>query len=85
MTPDLAQGSVLDCEVTWAETSHPVSWLSEMKRKESAGSLMSPPPPCTVQLPLLSDWSPEGVGKPMSLQAQPEGHRSGGAGALVAR
>src|SRR5205809_3783850 len=34
---------------------------------------MSAPPACIVQVPLLTDWLPVGVGLPMSAQVQPAG------------
>jgi hypothetical protein len=34
---------------------------------------MSPPPPCTVQVPLFRLWPPVGVGLPISAQLQPFG------------
>src|ERR1700682_1233351 len=53
----------------------------ERKRNWSLTPQMSPPPPCTVQMPLTTFWPPAGVAPPMSLQPQPTGHRPGGAGA----
>ena len=53
MTPDLPQGSAFDSEATRAETVPSAARLWEMERNASAGSQMSEPPPCTVQVPPL--------------------------------
>ena len=44
---------------------------------------MSPPPPWTVHVLLLSVSLPAGVGKPTSSHVHPEGQRLGGVGALL--
>src|SRR5215471_2276978 len=73
MTPVLAQGSVLAWDSTRALTvTSPVTGC-EAKWNWSEVPQMSPPPPCTVQVPPVTVWPPAGVAPPTSAQVQPPG------------
>src|SRR5205814_829908 len=71
--PALAQGSLLDCETICALTTpSPVS-CCQTKWKVSVVPQMSLPPAVIVQVPLLSNCPPKGMGLPISAQFQFKG------------
>ena len=55
MTPPLAQTEVFACETARVDSRPSVATDWYTKWKLSATSHMSPPPPWTVQVPLVSD------------------------------
>src|SRR3989442_10653592 len=80
MMPALAQGLELGgfwavmCALTMALPGS--GWDSS--RNWSETSQMSPPPPCTFQVPAFTVSLPAGIGLPMSAQVQPPGQDDAG-------
>src|SRR2546430_17700612 len=84
MTPALAQPWVFPWAPTRALAVPSPATFCDSKRNWSPVPQMSPPPPCTVQLPLSSDWVPAGVAPPISAHVHPLGQVNGGGGAVGA-